>query len=480
MAEIHDNGRNGITPWDTRFRPLPVPTEGIFDAPTMSICVNVKWGAHLDGLLSRLLWLDAWQGDRNTQLRGVSEIVKLMAALVQRNPCGGDMIDVRQNPELCHILEKKVDGVWVPFADLDECIVGEDGQPGADGASPEMRVSGGWIQWKLSNSDTWNNLILVADLIGPQGIQGIPGLDGFDGADAAPGAPGAGGNEYPPRPTSSQAAPLCNAATYVVNQIRNLIVDIYAKLADTLTPAEIVDSLLARSGWSVGALYDLVAFGAGSLANEMANLAAFDAAKADLICELISYELDKAAFVDWIDTTYAGQATLRDMLKAAINSVSDQGIYATWIAVGATMEGAECDCEPPSTALCTSGVMQDFRTSQGTWLPYQSRAQYEATLGFKRASNTAFFTIEKLGNIAVTRVKIRTSSNLMGTAAVIRRNTQTSIVGGSTTVATLQPDGSYIWDVNVTSWGTTFGLIVRFNRTEGIPATAYIQEVCYE
>lgn len=175
-------------------------------------------------------------------------------------------------------------------------------------------------------------------------------------------------NDYEPQPTASEPDALCNAATYVVQRVRDLIVDIYARLADAITPGEVFSSLLAQNGWSVGALYDLIAFGAGSLENEMENLAAFDAAAPDLICELISYELDKDAFTDWIDATYAGDATLRDMLKYAITAASADGQYATWVAVGATMTTADCsDCteEPPD------GDCMDLTDIDNPWSPFE-------------------------------------------------------------------------------------------------------------
>lgn len=369
MSGIQDFGRNGITPWDTRFRPLPVPTEGIFDEPTASICINVKWLAHIDGLLSRLLWLDAWKGDRETQLIGVGEVVKLMASLIERNPCGDEMT-LRPSPEDCKILQIFEGGEWVTFWDLNGCVVdGTNGIDGQDGASPEMRVSGGYIQWRQDDdSPTWTNLIAISALIGPQGVKGDtgdPGLQGFKGEKGDTGSPGTGGNVYPAKPTAAQSVALCNAATYVVEQIRNLIVDVYTQL-DTIQPGEVFQALLNQNGWSVGSLYDLIAFAAGSLANEMTNLAAFDAAKDDLICELITQELNKGAVVSWVDTTYSGQATLRDMLKHALNAASENGQYATWVAVGATMTTADCsDCNPV-VDLCGPAWPMPIAFYQGT------------------------------------------------------------------------------------------------------------------
>ena len=56
------------------------------------------------------------------------------------------------------------------------------GENGEAGDSPEMRVNGGFIQWKLSQASTWINLLATSSLIGPQGIQGIQGIQGLTGA----------------------------------------------------------------------------------------------------------------------------------------------------------------------------------------------------------------------------------------------------------------------------------------------------------
>ena len=60
-------------------------------------------------------------------------------------------------------------------------LFGQNGQPGApgiNGQSPELRVDGGWIQWKLPFSAVWTDLVPLSDLEGPQGDQGDPGQNG--------------------------------------------------------------------------------------------------------------------------------------------------------------------------------------------------------------------------------------------------------------------------------------------------------------
>lgn len=90
------------------------------------------------------------------------------------------------------------------MSDIWQPDVGPIGPPGPPGPAPLMRVQGEWIQWSSVGSVVWNNLILVADLVGasgppgiqgnpgPQGdsIQGPPGPQGIDGPQGDPGTPG--------------------------------------------------------------------------------------------------------------------------------------------------------------------------------------------------------------------------------------------------------------------------------------------------
>ena len=67
---------------------------------------------------------------------------------------------------------------------------GEKGDPGDDGAPPEFRHYGGYIQW--SDDGVWRNLGAIGDE-GPQGIQGIQGLQGIQGPQGIQGEPGEDG-----------------------------------------------------------------------------------------------------------------------------------------------------------------------------------------------------------------------------------------------------------------------------------------------
>lgn len=183
-------------------------------------------------------------------------------------------------------------------------------------------------------------------------------------------------NVYPPRPTAATPDPLCNAATYVVSKIRELISDIYDDL-ETLTAQEVLEALLGLFGWQSGPLYQLI--GLLETNDKTALLAAYDAATPDLICQLIEDELDQTAVLAWVATTYPSPSVLGDALTRGIESAADEGKWAQWIAVGATMTTADCaDCgEPPPDPNCV-----DFEASEGGWASNSGFATYFAGQGW--------------------------------------------------------------------------------------------------
>jgi hypothetical protein len=56
------------------------------------------------------------------------------------------------------------------------------GTDGADGREIELRVDGGYIQWRYVGG-SWNNLMAVSVVAGPQGERGPQGANGADGFD---------------------------------------------------------------------------------------------------------------------------------------------------------------------------------------------------------------------------------------------------------------------------------------------------------
>lgn len=81
------------------------------------------------------------------------------------------------------------DAQWQNLVSMDEMrgADGQDGSNGADGsdgqpgASVDLRNSGGFVQWKRTDSAAWANIIALADLRGSDGEDGVNGTNGIDG-----------------------------------------------------------------------------------------------------------------------------------------------------------------------------------------------------------------------------------------------------------------------------------------------------------
>jgi hypothetical protein len=61
---------------------------------------------------------------------------------------------------------------------------GDQGPTGPPGATVELRVAGGQVQYRHAGDADWVDLIALADITGPQGDPGLDGADGADGLDA--------------------------------------------------------------------------------------------------------------------------------------------------------------------------------------------------------------------------------------------------------------------------------------------------------
>lgn len=69
-------------PKDPRYYPAPVPSAGVFDSPLVAIVLNQEWVAHIDGLLSRLLYEDAWRGTDTEIEFAIAQTNTLLAGLI--------------------------------------------------------------------------------------------------------------------------------------------------------------------------------------------------------------------------------------------------------------------------------------------------------------------------------------------------------------------------------------------------------------
>ncbi|MBZ0275106.1 MAG: tail fiber protein [Anaerolineae bacterium] len=74
-------------PDDARFNGIPVPGTGIFDSPTVKVCINSEWVSHLEGLLERLLHTDAWQGTDAQIEFATNQVASLLTKLSTIEDC---------------------------------------------------------------------------------------------------------------------------------------------------------------------------------------------------------------------------------------------------------------------------------------------------------------------------------------------------------------------------------------------------------
>ena len=96
---------------------------------------------------------------------------------------------------------------------------------GEDGREIELRVSGGYIQWRYVGSSSWYNLIATSTLIGPQGPQGPQGDTGPQGPQGVPGESGPQGPEGPAGYTPRRGTDYWTASdqTQIVSDVLNAL-----------------------------------------------------------------------------------------------------------------------------------------------------------------------------------------------------------------------------------------------------------------
>lgn len=60
---------------------------GVFDSPTVRLCLNVDWISHIDGVLARLAEVDAWEGTDAQKTFAVGQIEQLLSKLATIQEC---------------------------------------------------------------------------------------------------------------------------------------------------------------------------------------------------------------------------------------------------------------------------------------------------------------------------------------------------------------------------------------------------------
>lgn len=105
----------------------PIPDEGIFDNPGITICLNSAWASHVDGALQALLHHNHWQGTYDEQDAAVQQVKRLMVALQNGADCecpywlngarnGSEWAQLPPAtglpPGVYNIIDDRFEGVW--------------------------------------------------------------------------------------------------------------------------------------------------------------------------------------------------------------------------------------------------------------------------------------------------------------------------------------------------------------------------------
>jgi hypothetical protein len=62
-------------------KPHTIPAKGIFDAPSVNICINSEWAGHVSGMIERLTYEDAWLGTDDEIFAAIQQILKLLGEM---------------------------------------------------------------------------------------------------------------------------------------------------------------------------------------------------------------------------------------------------------------------------------------------------------------------------------------------------------------------------------------------------------------
>jgi len=68
-------------------RPLTIPSAGVFDSPTVQLCVNAQWASILDGLVGQLLTPAIWDGSGQAVDDVIQQVHLLLVALGSNGEC---------------------------------------------------------------------------------------------------------------------------------------------------------------------------------------------------------------------------------------------------------------------------------------------------------------------------------------------------------------------------------------------------------
>jgi len=315
-----------LSPFDVRHRPFPVPAVDIFDSPVVCVQVNGQWASHVDGVLERLLYRDAWAGTDTEIERAIGEVRRLLAALGESAPCEASMAITAMRIEGCDLqVQYSGDPAWYTVGDLTSCAV-----PGPQGIQGEQ---------------------------GPQGEQGLPGPEGPQGPQGIQGP--AGDGQLPAvETTTSDAAHLCAGAFGLTDWLISVLQFNIDKLQLNLSIAEVALEVIGvfiniNVPSLVDVLFDIVDTGVLAVETALND----PQLREDMACSLNCLVSDvtsgnrftEAVFEAWLDEVYAlnslAKGPLIELARGAIgfNECSRRFyIYAQ----GESSECGLCECTP--------------------------------------------------------------------------------------------------------------------------------------
>lgn len=67
--------------------PLTIPSAGVFDSPTVQLCINQQWASVLDGLVGQLLRPEIWDGSGQPVDDVIQQVHLLLIALGTNGEC---------------------------------------------------------------------------------------------------------------------------------------------------------------------------------------------------------------------------------------------------------------------------------------------------------------------------------------------------------------------------------------------------------
>ncbi len=335
-----------LSPFDVRHRPFPVPASDVFDSPTVCVQVNGAWASHVDGVLERLLYRDAWAGTDSEIERAIGEVRRLLAALGESAPCEDSMAIVAMRVNGCDLqVQYSGDPAWYTVGDLTSCAI-----PGPQGPQGEQGPMG------------------VQGPTGPQGVQGPAGPQGpkgdtGDGVAAAPAADTAAGNNS-----------YCGVATYLVDYTDSLFQDVIDQINLGISVLDVVANLLPIFGVGsvlanvvMQAVESILSLGA-TAARVAVDTNVLEDMQCTLYCKLKAAGNANVSTVrTWIDEQYAiapPNIALRNWLLL-LDALTDAAL-GTRIFIGSKAPSAECaslcTCPPLCAPLVVEFVSGDVYT----------------------------------------------------------------------------------------------------------------------